>query len=1223
SLPEIARAIAVTVGSPAQLVAAIQLQENLDTSEQHIKEQLQQLLPDYMVPMHLVIYETLPTSANSKVDRKTIIEELANQISHIETIFEAPQTDIEQQVADIWQKILKTEQVGRSDSFFALGGDSLLATQVISQLKQLGLTTEQPLRQLFAKPQLAEFAATLTVNEQIEHQQLVIADLANRYQPFPLTEVQRAYWMGQSPGLPLNCGTHYLVELAGENIDLQRLTVAWNKLVARHDMLHATVTEQAEQHILPEWPLYTIPQSQHNDLAEIKSKVTEWWQQQQAKKHSLPFAMHAFNYAEQGCYLAIIFNYMNLDGFSIKLLLKELASFYQDLDIQLPKLTLSFRDYVTQVSHAPQAIQRAESYWRERMATLPAAPQLPVAIDPQQLKQAKFIRKSAKLSRQNLATLRNIAKNYGLTPSAIIMLAYAEVLSQWSGGQVITINMTLFDRQEVHPEIYQITGDFTSLLPIAYHPNVNKSLLEQVQSLQQELASALDHREISSIWVQRELARNKGINSASLPIVFTSTLGIADDLLADSEQQGFLQLAGGGLSETPQVWLDHQLYEHQGGLLISWDAVEELFPTGLLDAMFDSYMQLLNQLLEHDWQQPLIAQLPNTQQQIRKQVNSVTAPLPTTSLIAPIFEYAANNPQQVALIFNEQQFSYEELTMRALQIANLLLSYGLQQGEPVAISLPRGPMQIMAVLGVLAAGGAYVPISITQPPARQQKIFNTAGISLVLSNQPLFESDNFKFISPFLAMDLEPLAKPIAVATNSLAYIIFTSGSTGEPKGVEISHQAALNTIVDINQRYAIDDNSCALTVSALDFDLSVFDIFGLLGVGGRLVLISEDERRDAASWLQLVHEHQVSVWNSVPILLDMLLVVASHDSRCLPLKTVLLSGDWIGLDLPVHLAECCDGLPKLIAMGGATEGSIWSNAFEVTLPLPKEWSSIPYGYPLTNQCYRVVDALGRDCPDYVAGELWIGGAGVALGYCAAPTLTAERFIEADGQRWYRTGDRGRYWADGTLEFLGRVDHQVKVRGHRIELGEIESALASLPEIARAIAVTVGNPVHLAAAIQLQQDVTIAEQHIKEKLQQLLPDYMVPTNLVIYQTLPLSANGKVDRKTIIEELANHSTLTLVKEPPRDELEQQIANLWQEVLNCHTLSRDDDFFLNGGDSLTATQIVQLLHKRHITPELIPLRVLFSAPTIASLSDYIKQQWQTNTFDEDNLFEEGTL
>ena len=1224
-LPEIARAVAVTVGMPPQLAAAIQLKQGVTTTEHDIKQLLQQLLPDYMVPTSLVIYQDLPLNANGKVDRKTIISELANQINNTETIFEAPQTIIEQQVAQVWQTILKVDQVGRTDNFFALGGDSLLATQVISHLKQLGLDTEQPLRQLFAKPKLADFAATLTQTEQKIEQQ-VVADLKNRYQPFPLTEVQRAYWMGQAPGLPLNCGTHYLVELDGERIDLQRLTVAWNKLVERHDMLHTIVTQQAEQQILPEWPVYTIAQTQHDNLLEVKKSVAEWWQQQQNEKYSLPFAIHSFNYSDNRNYLAIIFNYMNLDGFSIKLVLKELADFYQNPDLQLPKLTLSFRDYVTQVNYSTDALQRAEAYWRNRMATLPAAPPLPVRIDPQQIKQSKFIRKTAKLNHQTFAALCNIAKNHSLTPSVIIMLIYAEVLSQYSGGQAITINMTLFDRQPVHPEIYQITGDFTSLLPIAYAPDATKSLLNQAQYLQEELATALDHREISSIWVQRELARNKGINSGSLPIVFTSTLGIADELLQDSEQQEFLQLTGSGLSETPQVWLDHQLYQLEGGLLLSWDAVEDLFPEGLLDQMFNSYIQLLNQFIEQDWQQPIVTLLPTAQQFIRKQVNTVTAPLPSTTLIEPIFAYAKANPTSIALIYNEQEISYKELTTQALKIANLLVSKGLKTGEPVAVSLPRGPMQIMAVLGVLAAGGAYVPVSTTQPTSRQQKIFNTAEIRLVLCNQPLFEDSQFEFISPLLAMDLKPLAEPVKVDNKSLAYIIFTSGSTGEPKGVEISHQAALNTIVDICQRYHIDNSSCALAVSSLDFDLSVFDIFGLLGVGGRLVLISDEERRDAASWLQLIFEHDVCVWNSVPILLDMLLVVATHDTRTLPLKTVLLSGDWIGLDLPVRLAQCCGKLPKLVAMGGATEGSIWSNAFDVTLPLPEQWSSIPYGYPLTNQCYRVVDALGRDCPDYVAGELWIGGAGVALGYRGAPELTAERFVELNGMRWYRTGDRGRYWPDGTLEFLGRQDHQVKVRGHRIELGEIESALAGLPEIARAVAVTVGMPPQLAAAIQLKQGVTTTEHDIKQLLQQLLPDYMVPTSLVIYQDLPLNANGKVDRKTIISELATHTTNVVDKEPPRDELERQLAELWQEVLKCPALSRDDDFFLSGGDSLTATQIIQLLHKRHITSELIPLRALFTAPTVASLSDYIKQQWQTHSsiaINESTLFEEGTL
>ncbi|AZS50292.1 hypothetical protein DM558_05665 [Entomomonas moraniae] len=782
SLPEIARAIAVTVGSPAQLAAAIQLKENLATSEQPIKEQLQQLLPDYMVPTSLVIYETLPLSANGKVDRKKIIEELVNQITNTETIFEAPQTAIEQQVACVWQKILKTPNVGRFDSFFSLGGDSLLATQVIAQLKQLGLTTEQPLRQLFAKPQLAEFAATLMVTEQVEQQQ-VVPDLANRYQPFPLTEVQRAYWMGQSPGLPLSCGTHYLVELDGENVDLTRFSQAWNQLVQYHEMMRVTIDSEGNQTILKQVEAIQLQAITlaTDSVQEVQQVLYKYWQQHQLDnnyKHHL----YAIKYANNRCRIGIIFNYLTLDGFSIKLILQQLASLYENSSTQLPRLALSFRDYVTQIQTDTDSQTKAKAFWLEKLNTLPLAPQLPIAQQPEQLTQVIFKRRSHRLANEQWLLLKAKARQYQLTPSVILLTAYATILAQWSANQSLAINLTLFDRPNVHPDINQIAGDFTTLAPVGYFPNSQQSIIEQAKALQHEIADALEHKEISSIWVQRERSKTMGITAAALPVVFTSTLGLGEGLF-ETPNKNFPAFVSGGLSETPQVWLDHQLYEFHGELELSWDAVEDLFPAGLLDEMFASYIQLLNQLIEHNWQQPLVAQLPATQLQVRQQVNAVVAPLPSSSLIEPIFDYASSHPQQVALVFDEQEFSYEELSMRALQIANLLLSYGLQQGESVAVCLPRGPMQIMAVLGVLAAGGAYVPVSTTQPVARQQKIFNTADIKLVLCNEPLFEADSVKFISPYLALDLEPLTKPVLVDCQSLAYIIFTSGSTGEPKG--------------------------------------------------------------------------------------------------------------------------------------------------------------------------------------------------------------------------------------------------------------------------------------------------------------------------------------------------------------------------------------------------------------------------------------------------------
>lgn len=1143
-------------------------------------------------------------------------------------------TDISyDEIYDQIKKLLPqgTGEIKDTDNLIESGLDSLHIMRLVSQWRKSGYNItfaeliEHPTLQQWQTLLLKSFSEISSVTSSAT----AIDQVKN--EPFPLTDVQYAYWIGRDDNRELGgVACHAYLEIDGHLNHPEQLNLAFSQLIQHHPMLRASFTDNGQQQIkaannnapLIVHDLRELTAEQCTQrLAEIRKRLSH---RKLAIEHGQVIGLELSLLANSKSRLHFDIDLLVADVQSLNIILRDLAQLYrQEQPLKAPN-DWNFAHYLVKEQQRKQAnYQTSKNYWNQRLTELPVGPQLPVLS--KQITKPEFTRRTFVLNHNQWQNLKQQAAKHKITPAMTLACAYGYVLARWSNHTNFLLNIPLFDRNVEELDIEHVVADFTNLLLLDCDYSQSHSFAEQAIQLQQQFHKNVAYSTYSAVEIQREMARFNNQQSIIAPVVFACNLGTPLLDMATSQTLGELHYM---ISQTPQVWLDHQVYEINDGLLLAWDSVEELFPNGLMDVMFDAYCQLLIALSEDSnaWQQSPFQVLPTAQQLVRNQINAVTAPLPSTTLIEPIFAYAKANPTSIALIYNEQEISYKELTIQALKIASLLVTKGLKTGEPVAVSLPRGPMQIMAVLGVLAAGGAYVPVSTTQPTSRQQKIFNTAEIRLVLCNQPLFEDSQFEFISPLLAMDLKPLSEPVKVDNKSLAYIIFTSGSTGEPKGVEISHQAALNTIVDICQRYHIDNSSCALAVSSLDFDLSVFDIFGLLGVGGRLVLISDEERRDAASWLQLIFEHDVCVWNSVPILLDMLLVVATHDTRTLPLKTVLLSGDWIGLDLPVRLAQCCGKLPKLVAMGGATEGSIWSNAFDVTLPLPEQWSSIPYGYPLTNQCYRVVDALGRDCPDYVAGELWIGGAGVALGYRGAPELTAERFVELNGMRWYRTGDRGRYWPDGTLEFLGRQDHQVKVRGHRIELGEIESALAGLPEIARAVAVTVGMPPQLAAAIQLKQGVNTTEHDIKQLLQQLLPDYMVPTSLVIYQALPLNANGKVDRKTIISELATHTTNVVDKEPPRDELERQLAELWQEVLKCPALSRNDDFFLSGGDSLTATQIIQLLHKRHITSELIPLRALFTAPTVASLSDYIKQQWQTHSsiaINESTLFEEGTL
>ncbi|WP_425254143.1 amino acid adenylation domain-containing protein [Janthinobacterium sp. NFX145] len=1248
------QAVAVTVGTPASLAAALVVRAGVAQPEyatayiEALRQNLAQLLPDYMVPATVLLLEALPLSANGKVDRRQVAQLLAAQAGASGTAYEAPQGEREETVAALWQEVLGQERIGRRQGFFELGGDSLLATQAMARLKQAGLGSPLGLRLLFVTPVLAEFAAQLQAVAAPAQRRQVVAEPQARHQPFALTEVQRAYWMGQTGGLPLSCGTHYLVELDGADVDLTRLERAWNRLVQRHDMLRVLIGEDGLQRVQEQVPavhiaLDAVPAASPQE-AQARLHLA-WEEQAPALGHWPLFELKAVSYRGDGgalrCRIGMFLNYMALDGYSIKLLLNELALLYGDDAAVLPACAITFRDYVTQVQPDPQALEKAEAYWRGRLADLPPAPALPLARDPQSLAAVRFRRRAARLDAVCWQALRQQARAHGITPSVLVLTVYAQILSQWSGGAAHTLNLTLFDRQDVHADIQHVLGDFTSLAPVAFQPRDGAGLLPLARAMQQEIADALEHREVSSVWVQRERAKSVGMAAAALPVVFTSTLGIADSLFDQALPAGFPDLADGGLSETPQVWLDHQMYEHHGELLFSWDAVDELFPDGMIDSMFAAFVAALKGLEGVAWNAPpaaLPCQLPPAQAQVRAAVNATEQARRARQLHADVFAQALARPAQVALIGTDGvAVPYGELAHRALQVAAYLHAQGVTPGMPVAVSLPRGAGQIIAVLGVLAAGACYVPVGVGQPASRRARIHRAAGIGHVLcqrSHWPELEAgDTAALLDLGQAQEHAALAQPVAVAPDAPAYVIFTSGSTGEPKGVQIAHQAAANTVDDINARYGIDSSSRALALSALDFDLSVYDIFGLLGAGGALVLVGEEQRRDAAAWLQLVEAHGVTVWNSVPVLLDMLLIVARNEGRSLPLRQVMLSGDWIGLDLPRRLADGTGGAARLIAMGGATEAAIWSNVHEVVGELPAHWTSIPYGRPLANQQYRVADAQGRDCPDWVAGELWIGGAGVADGYRGAPELTAQRFVLHEGQRWYRTGDRGRYWPDGTLEFLGRLDHQVKVRGHRIELGEIETALTAQAGVDQAVAVTVGTPASLAAALVVRAGVAQPEQaaayveELRRNLAQLLPDYMVPATVLLLEALPLSENGKVDRRQVAQRLGDLSRCERIYQEPRDALEAAVAAIWEEVLKRERISRDDDFFAIGGDSLSATRIVALLQERRVGPGAVPLRMLFGAPSIAALAAQVRTQWQelgaVGVSGDELIFEEGAL
>ncbi|MYS86077.1 non-ribosomal peptide synthetase [Embleya scabrispora] len=1043
--------------------------------------------------------------------------------------------------------------------------------------------------------------------------------------PFPLALMQHAYWIGRSEGQTLGgVAAHLYTEFdtaPGDAVDPARLAVAARALIARHPMLRVRVTDDGRQEILPTAPgevlrVLDLRDADPDTLADRLDRIRDECSHQMLDIESgRVLDLRVTLLPDDRSRLHLDVDMVAADALSYRVLLADLARLYAHPRHAPAELGYDYRSYLA--ARPPlrrAAAERAAAYWHERLHSLPGAPELPLR-SPRPADLTRVTRRHLWLNPEERGHWSARAHAHGITPAMAFATAFAGVLAGWSGTPRFLLNVPLFDREDLHPDVPRLVGDFTGSVLLDVDMSEQRSFLDHARALQTRMHRDAAHADHSGLHVLRDLARARG-EQVLAPIVYTSALGLGE--LFDAEVRGLFGEPTWIVSQGPQVLLDAQITEVRGGLLVNWDVREDAFPDRVADAMFAAYRELLTRLgsARADWREPIGELLPAAQRAVLDRVNATDAPRSHRALHDGFFAHAATRPHAPALVWGPSDtdggtVSYGELAERALRVAAALRTRGIGPGGTVAITLPKGPDQIVAALGVLATGAAYVPIGVEQPPARRERIHRTARAHLVLDADGTTGGSP---LAPALAL-AEALAHPaegpvpVVVDEEGIAYVLFTSGSTGEPKGVEVPHRAAMNTIDDLVDRFALGREDRALGLSALDFDLSVFDVFGLLSVGGAVVLPADEDRREAGRWVDLVRERHVTVVNCVPALLDMLLTAgaaAGPAALGAGLRVVLLGGDWVTVDLPGRLhaqAPHC----RFVALGGTTETAIHSTVYEVPAgtELPPHWRAIPYGTPLRNVRCRVVDAIGRDTPDHVPGELWIGGDGVAAGYRGDPERTADRFREVAGRRWYRTGDLARRLPDGTLEFLGRADHQVKLRGFRIEPGEIEAALAGVGGVRRAVAGVHGGA--LVAAVAAEPDVSI--DRLRDAAEASLPAHMIPEHIVLVDELPLTANGKVDRRALAPVWARRPAGP-PPEPPRTDLERLIASTWREALPTGTrrLGRDDDFFALGGDSILATTIVGRL-RESLGPDTATVRQLFTSRTIASLATHLRTHEQT--------------
>jgi len=1182
-------------------------------STEDVRAELQKTLPSYMVPSFIYFLSTYPLTANGKVDINLLPTKSSKMVVE-------PQTKIEKHIGDLWRTVLQTDQVDLHSSFIAHGGNSLKAVMLQNTIREKH-NVMIPMTFLLGSTTLKEFAIAFQEFSS-GSEELTIRALGNQFDPFPLNDIQRAYWVGRTAGIgSINVGAQSYYEFDVSDIDIPKLNHAWSLIIQRHDMLRAIVNNDGTQYVqevVPEYQIETIKLAK-NEIEDIRAELRfnmsttlfdcEKWPMFDLKITETPFDKK----------LHVAFDFMLADAWSFSILTNELERLYENSCAQLPNLDISFRDYVIALEDAKNTDtwNIAKNYWLSKINSLPSAPQLPTIKHANEIHSPKFVRLSRTISAQQRQDLDSFANSFGLTTNTVVVSALAEVLARWSHSQNFTLNLTVFDRRPVHKDVTHVVGDFTSILLLGIDVSKVQSFSEFAHSIQSELTQALDHRAFTGVEVMRELnALQAEGELITMPIVMTSKLGIQQTSVSNN---GIFSKRQYGASRTPQVWLDAQIAESlEGGLSLDWDFVEDLFPEQLIPSILDAFEALLLSLANDYscWTAPAQITLPKLDRDIHTLANKTTKQFRRCALHKPTFQSALENRNKTAVVDAlGKELSYFELLASAQNLAKLIVKNSFKNDtSPIPILARKGLPQIIATYACLMVDRPYAPIDPDQGIERITQILSQLDATILLISEDqrnelsgitnttyILISDTPSDLANFdltKAGGLQPQTAP-----QNPAYVIFTSGSTGAPKGVVSGHAGATNTCMDLNSRFSVGSTDCIFGISSLSFDLSVYDIFGVLGAGGKLVLPSADGVRDPSHWLELLRREQVTIWNSAPPLMAMLVEYCEAHQQMLPysLRLVFLSGDWISTDLPRRLHKLAPNAQQ-ISMGGATEASIWSIIHAIE-PTKSYTPSIPYGTAMANQTVHIFDKRLQERPISISGDIYIGGDGLALGYFGDDAQTNKRFIihPDNGKRFYYTGDIGHWAKEGYIVFQGRDDSQVKIQGYRVELGEIEAAMRAHPNLSEVVVIaqeeTKKSKRLLAYYVLSDEKIKLSDQDITDWLSDRLPSYMIPVLYMALSAIPLSPNGKLDRRKLPKII--HKTTSSFQSLSKTA--EGISKIFADILKVDCPPVKVSFFDLGGTSVEMVQVQSQIYRIYQLD--VNIADLFRYVTIDSLATHI--------------------
>lgn len=1201
------REAAVIAQDGTQLVAYVVASDAVVSETDYLeglKAVLRQSLPEYMVPNQLILLARLPLNNNGKLDRSALPRAEASDAQHT---FVTPAEGLETQLALIWQDVLQVEQVGRDDNFFELGGHSLLVLQVISRVRQQ-LHLELSVSSLFSAANLAEFAerATLaSVNGQ------PILQPASFDQPPMLSYAQQRQWIlwqldPQSPAYNIPAA----LRLKG-SLNRDALREAFSQLQARHQTLRTTFEQDSQQARPVLHDMLALQLEQRTlDQSSVDSAVAEEIARPFDLRNGPLWRVLLLQVNTDEHVLVLTVHHIAADGWSMQVMVDEFSALYQAAvegrAAGLASLPVNYSDYARWQRDWLEAGEGARqlAWWSEQLA----GNQTPLELPSELTRPARRTERGASLmlnvDRELLAGLRQRAQEQQATLFMLLLASFQTLLHRQSGQSSISVGVPSAGRSRLETE--GLIGFFINTQVLRAEIDGQQPFSALLQQVKQVALGAQANQDVPFEQLVDALQPDRSLNHSPL---FQVLYNHQQKMGANVERSvADLQVERLHWQQhTAQFDLVLDTQEQGEELDASLTYATDVYDEASMQRFAEQWLNLLRAVVNDPQQR--VVELPLLQapqyEALIQHWNPAFEAQPLSPTLHQLFEaQAEQRPDAIALVYEGEQLTYAALNAQSNRMARKLREQGVGPEVRVGIATERAMPLVVGLLAILKAGGAYVPLDPQYPAERLSYMIEDSGITLLLTQRHLIDGlparDGVQVLS-LESLELDTYSDenlPALATPDNLAYVIYTSGSTGRPKGVLLSHANVGRLLTATAAEFNFGPDDVWTLFHSYAFDFSVWELFGSLCSGGRLVIVPHDISREPQAFHRLLCDEGVTVLNQTPSAFRQLMSVACASERSLALRQVIFGGEALEVaSLRPWFERFGDHQPTLVNMYGITETTVHVTYQAIRLADLNGKTQSPIGLPIRDLRWYLLDSQLQPVPVGVVGELYIAGAGLARCYHGRFGLTAERFVPSPfdpSQRLYRSGDLARQRADGGIDYLGRIDQQVKIRGFRIELGEIEAALLAQPGVRQAVLSVHngdGGPQLCAYVVaeQIPHDPITWRDNLRAALKVDLPDYMVPSHWLMLDALPLTGNGKLDRKALPVPDAQEWQHPF--EAPEGALEQQLSTIWAEVLGVAQIGRRDNFFELGGHSLLAAQA-----SARVELELgieLPLRALFES------------------------------